>query len=288
MNYYYHIGVTVFFAAIYLYFLFKVNAAEKFKIRSIKTRDINEAVETHSPADETRKEVRERGIIDIESRFSFIHKIIPIGLFIMWAIFISIPQLGQVPTVYVSIIAAMVSVLTGFALRPFLENLFAGIVISFFRSIRVGDTVVIDGHYGTIDEIGFTSTVLKRWDWNRVVIPNSMMIQKEIQNLTITDQYIWAHVEFYVSPEADIKTVERIAIDSAKSSSHFFNAEEPSFWVMDLQKDAIKCWAAAWAETPADAWALKNDMRTKITQGLQKEKIASQLHKLSVADAGPQ
>lgn len=189
--------------------------------------------------------------------------------------------MGKIPATYISIIAAIVSVLAGFALRPFLENLFAGVVISFFRSIRGGDTVIIDGHYGIIEEIGLTSTILKQWDWNRIVIPNSRMLQKEIQNMTINDQYLWAHVEFFVSPEADIEKVKEISIKAAKKSQYFSNHEEPTFWIMDLQKDAVKCWIAAWSDSPADAWALKNDVRTEIIKELQKEHISFHMHKFS-------
>jgi len=280
-DYLYHIIVTATFFLIFIYFRIKVSAAEKSKLKSLKKRDINDAVETDSPVDDSEQEMKDRGQETIEDRFSFIQKILPAFLFVFWAFFIAIPHLGRIPTVYVSIIAAIVSVLAGFALRPFLENLFAGVVISFFRNIRVGDTVTIDGHYGLIEEIGFTNTILKRWDWNRIVIPNSRMLQKEIQNLTINDQYIWAHVEFYVSPEADIEKVEQIAIASAKKSSYFLNSEEPSFWVMDLEKDAVKCWIAAWADGPADAWGLKNDMRTQIIKDLQKDKISFHMHKFT-------
>lgn len=59
---------------------------------------------------------------------------------------IAVNYIGKIPTVYVTIIAAFPYVLSVCLLDFFFENLFAGIVISFFRSIRIGDTVIIDGH----------------------------------------------------------------------------------------------------------------------------------------------
>lgn len=155
-------------------------------------------------------------------------------------------------------------------------------MISFFRYIRVGDTVIIDDHYGIIEDIGLTSTILKQWDWNRIIIPNSRMLQKEIRNMTINDTYLWAHIEFFVSPEADLAKVEEITLKAAKKSRYISSTSpDINFWVMGLEKDAIKCWAAAWADSPSDAWELKTNMRTEIVGALQREKIPFHLHHIS-------
>lgn len=78
----------------------------------------------------------------------------PIVLVIVWLMLVFIPYLSQVPTVYISIITAVISVVAGVSLRPFLEKLFSGVVITFLKSIKVGDTVILDNHYGLIEEVG--------------------------------------------------------------------------------------------------------------------------------------
>lgn len=259
--------------AIYLYIRFKIKKTELSRLKSIRKRDISDAVETDSPIANQEKKIKELGLVGIENRFSFINKALPLSLALLWSLFVFTPYLGQIPAVYISVIAAILSVITGVSLRPFLENLFSGVVISFFKSIRIGDTVIIDNHYGLIEEIGLTYSVLKRWDWNRIVIPNSQLLQKEIQNLTMRDHYIWAYVEFFIGPDSDLEKVEIISKKVAKQSKYFNHAEEPSFWVMELQKDTIKCWLAAWADNPSEAWELRNDMRTKLLKELQREKI---------------
>ncbi len=129
-----------------------------------------------------------------------------------------------------------------------------------------------------IEEIGLTYSIVKKWDWNRVVIPNAKLIQKEIQNLTINDQYIWAHIEFFVSPETDLEKLEAWAKECPLESKYFANTEEPTFWVMELEKDSIKCWVAAWADNPSDAWELRNDMRTNLLKRLQQERVSFHLN----------
>ncbi|MAX67232.1 MAG: hypothetical protein CME66_09890 [Halobacteriovoraceae bacterium] len=275
----YSIVLTTLFVCVYFYFRYKIRLAEKRKLKSLKGRDLSDAVETDSPVDDQEYILRQKGIHGIEDRFSFIQKALPVLLAFIWAILIFIPYLGKIPSVYVSIITAVFSVIAGLSLRPFLENLFSGIVISFFKSIKIGDTVMIDDHYGIIEEIGLTYSIVKRWDWNRVVYPNSKLLQKEIQNFTMNDQYLWTHIKFFVSPESDIAKVENIAKKVATEANYFNRSEEPSFWVMDMQKDAIQCWLAAWADNPSDAWELRNILRTDLIKALQKEGI--KFHKMN-------
>lgn len=272
--------VTVLFIIIFLSVKFKISRTRKQKLRSIKKRDIVDAVETDSPVDNQSEELKEKGIDQLEDKFSFLNKALPVVMVLLWGFIIIIPYLEDIPSVYISIIVAIVSVVAGFALRPFLENLFSGIIISFFKSIRIGDTVRIDGHYGLIEEIGLTYSVLKRWDWVRIVVPNSKLLNKEIQNLTMNDHHIWANAEFYVAPDSDLDLVEALAKEVAINSPYNSKVEEPSFWVMDLNERSIRCWIAAWANNPSDAWELRHEMRFKLAKLFRQKGIKTHTNNL--------
>lgn len=281
-TYAYPISISVGFFVLYILIRLKVKGVEIRRLASIKKRFILDPVETNHPDDSKNlAQMKVKGVEGLENRFAFINKSLPVILVIIWSVLISIPYLGKIPAVYITMVAAISSVIVGVALRPFLENLFSGIVISFFRSVRIGDTVIIDNHYGLIEEIGLTYSILKRWDWYRVVIPNSQLLNKEIENLTLNDKFIWAYIEFYVEPSADITLVERFAKQAAEEAPHYKSDEPPSFWVMDMDKTAVKCWLAAWATSPMEAWELRNEMRTKLIQSLQSEKIAFNCNKIS-------
>lgn len=273
----YCLSVTALFLVLYLFLRYKVNQTQRKRTKGIKKRKIGDAVETDSPVKNQERDLKERALEGVENRFSFISKALPIILFMLWAIFTAIPFIGKIPSVYISLLAAIFSVIAGFSLRPFLENLFSGVVISFFKSIRIGDTVKVDDQYGVVEDIGLTHAVVKRWDWLRIMIPNSRLINKEIENYTANDSFIWAHVEFFVEPDADLALVSDEAIQVAASSPYFNHSEEPSFWVMDLEKDSIKCWIAAWADTPGDAWELRSDIRFRLMNKLKE--LGVKLHK---------
>lgn len=280
LDYIYPIAVTAVILIGYLSIKYRIKNAQKIKLKSIKKREFTDAVETESPVEDQGGELREKGIDQIEDKFSFLNKALPIVTLFLWAFIIVIPYLEDIPSVYISVLVAIISVVAGFALRPFLENLFSGIIISFFKSIRIGDTVRIDGHYGIIEEIGLTYSVLKRWDWVRIVVPNSALLNKEIQNLTMNDNHIWANAEFYISPEADLDLVEKLAKKVAADSPYNSKVEEPSFWVMDLSERSIRCWVAAWASNPGDGWELRHEMRFKLAKLFQEHGIKTHISNL--------
>jgi small-conductance mechanosensitive channel len=196
------------------------------------------------------------------------------------------PFVDQLPQAVISILVGSAAIITGMAAKPFIENFLSGIAITASKMLNIGDTIVMNGNYGTIEDISPTHTVVKLWDWRRFVIPNTQMINQEFVNYSLQDKWLWAHIEFYVSPDSDLRQVKEIAENAARKSPHFHDFEGPSFWVMDAEKDGIKCWLAAWAASPAEAWELKADMRTELILQFQQAGIKSHLNYFQVSSSG--
>lgn len=238
-----------------------------------------EAVRTKAPFRSPRKQ-REKALEGYAQRFSIIRRTIVVVYIVLWLLVMVAPLFGRISATFVSIIAAILAAIIGIAARPFLENMIAGVVITFSRQFRVGDTVLIDNQYGTVEDITITHTVIKLWDWKRLIIPNSSMLTKEMVSYTTKDSYIWAYVEFWVSYEADMYKVEEIALDAASRSLHFARTGVPRFWIMEMAKEGIKCWVAAWTLNPADAWYLKIDVRKRLIQEFAKQGIKTHSYNL--------
>lgn len=237
-----------------------------------------ESAKTSTPSDSPIVDARETAVDSIETRFSIIRRLFFISIVTIWLVALIFPFLNKIPATFVSISVAASGIMVGIAARPFLENLISGIVISFARPVRIGDTVIIDDKYGSVEDITITHTVVKIWNWRRYIIPNSRMLSKEIINCTINDAYQWAHVEFFVAYDNDLDLVKQLAIDVSSKSKFFADYEDPKFWVMDMQKDGYKCWIAAWSDSPIDAWELGNDIRTELikqfrTNGIKTHKF---------------
>ena len=262
--------------------IFLTEAKRKARIKKIKRFN---AVDTSSPTDTPEADAKEAALESVENRFSIIRKVSFISIVFMWLIALLYPFLSGVPSAFVSVLVAASGVIVGLAARPFIENLISGIVLSFSNLSRIGDTVLIDDKYGTIEDITMTHTVLKIWNWRRYIVPNSKMLSKEVINCTINDSYQWSHVEFSVSYDSDLELVKNLAVSAASGSKYFADYEEPKFWIMDMEERGFKCWVAAWTDSPGDAWELKNDIRTELitqfkAQGIKAHKLEFDLQKV--------
>ncbi|WMS43607.1 mechanosensitive ion channel family protein [Acuticoccus sp. MNP-M23] len=78
------------------------------------------------------------------------------------------------------------SVAIGFAFKDVFENFFAGIMILFRASMRIGDFVDSNGHEGCVERITIRETYVRRTDGQLVILPNAMVFKNPLT--VITDQ----------------------------------------------------------------------------------------------------
>jgi small-conductance mechanosensitive channel len=72
------------------------------------------------------------------------------------------------------------SLAVGLAFRDILQNWFSGLMILHARSFRVGDQIVSGEYEGTVERVEARATLIKTYDGQRVVIPNSNLYTRSI------------------------------------------------------------------------------------------------------------
>ena len=71
------------------------------------------------------------------------------------------------------------------AAQDTLQNLLGSFTIFADKPFVVGDLVRVDKYEGTIEKVGFRSTLLRTLDQTMVIIPNKKMIDSPVENLTL-------------------------------------------------------------------------------------------------------
>lgn len=277
-----YLSVTALSGALMFWWLRrKVISVEDQRLNRLeKVKRFHAVLRPRSPFQFSPKQARDEARESIENRFTIIKRALLLAIGLVWSTAMLVPFLHRIPAALISVVTAMCTVMIGMAARPFIENLVAGVVLSFSRHLRIGDTVHIDGHYGTVEDISLTHTIIKRWDWQRYIIPNSRMLTKEMLNLTLHDSVVWAYVEFMVAYESDIQHVQKLAISAMSANPYLAQSESPRFWVMDMKPEGITCWLAGWARSPADAWNLKHETRTNLIMAFREHGIVSHSYQL--------
>lgn len=230
-----------------------------------------------SPSRMPFQQLKDRLQDGIQLRFSIIRKSLSLLLILVMLVAMFFPFLGSLPATVISLLAASTTVVLGIAAKPFVENLISGMVMSFSRHFLVGDTVSVDGYYGTIEDISLTHTTLKLWDWRRYIIPNSRLLSKEVLNYSFRGTYLWAYIELRLSYEVDLEAVEAMAVEIAEENPYKSSKEKPELWVMEMNKEGIVCWLAAWTHSPSDAWNWKAGVRAELAKAFRREGIQAHL-----------
>ncbi|WP_373507974.1 mechanosensitive ion channel family protein, partial [Thiocapsa sp.] len=72
------------------------------------------------------------------------------------------------------------SVAIGFAFKDILQNWLSGLLILWRQPFRSGDQIVSGGHEGTVEHIEARATLIRTYDGQRVVIPNSDIYTRSV------------------------------------------------------------------------------------------------------------
>jgi len=252
------------------------------RVDAVRRRRRFEAVRTSTPVSNPTDLAIERGIDSINSQFTVVRNLVIPAIVVFALLLIAPTFLAGASATTASLVGTVIAAIAGLALRPILDNALAGLVIGLSSLVRIGDTVKMGEWYGTIEDISATHTTIKTWDWRRYLVPNGQMLQSSFLNYSLHDTFLWAHVEFHVAPDTDLDLVREIALAAAEQSPNFADHEAPRFWVMEIGKDTIQCWVAAWANTPSAGWALAHDIRTEILMQFRRHKISLSLQRFTV------
>ncbi|UGT60298.1 mechanosensitive ion channel family protein [Nocardia asteroides] len=78
--------------------------------------------------------------------------------------------------------AGVIGIIAGVAAQSTLSNLVAGLQIAFGDSVKIGDTVVVEGEMGTVEEITLAFLTVRIWDDRRLTMPVSYFNNMPYEN----------------------------------------------------------------------------------------------------------
>lgn len=164
--------------------------------------------------------------------------------------------------------AGIAGVVLGFAAQKFISTLIAGLQIALTQPIRIGDQVIVEGEFGTIEEITLTYVVVRLWDLRRSVIPTPNFIDKPFQNWTRTSSKllgtVFLHTDYSV-PVAEL----RAELQRLTEGHPLWNGEKCALHVTDAQADTLQLRVLISADDADKLWDLRADLREQLIIWLQ-------------------
>lgn len=166
--------------------------------------------------------------------------------------------------------AGAAGIIIGLAARPVLSNLLAGIQIAMTQPIRVEDSVIVEGEFGSIETITSTYVVLRLWDLRRMVVPLTYFIEKPFQNWTYQSANLIGAVILHVDYTAPIDRL-REKLEEIVHGSELWDGSVANLQVTDSSENTLELRALVSARNAGDTFSLRCLVREQLIAFLQSE-----------------
>ncbi|WP_406288518.1 mechanosensitive ion channel family protein [Streptomyces sp. NBC_00209] len=178
------------------------------------------------------------------------------------AMLLTFPEMQAVGTSMLAS-AGLVGIVAGVAAQSTLGNLFAGLQIAFGDMVRIGDTVVVDGEWGTIEEITLTFLAVRTWDERRITMPVSYFTGKPFENWSRGGAQMTGSVFFHLDHSAPVEAM-RDKLREILGECAAWDGRNWSLAVTDTTPTTIQVRAVVTAKDADDIWTARCAVREQL------------------------
>lgn len=211
-----------------------------------------------------KQEYKDYRLRSVRTKFQLIQRVINIVIIIatISAVLMTFQQVQKIGTTLLAS-AGVAGIVLGFAAQKSLSTLFAGIQIAISQPVKIDDTVVVEGQFGTIGEITLTYVVLNTWDEKRLIVPINYFLEKPFENWTRNSPEVIGKVKMYADYTLPIETVRSEFLSWLKASP-LWDGRKAALRVTNADDKAIELRATMSARNSDDAFDLESFIREKM------------------------
>jgi small-conductance mechanosensitive channel len=216
--------------------------------------------------------------IFLRNGINFIFFIIAIIL-----IFYTVPSLRALGlTLFAS--AGIFAAIIGLASQQAFSNIVGGIFLVIFKPFRVSDVIKVGSqNWGIVENITIRHTIIKSFENQRYIIPNSTMSSETILNSSIGEQKTCVFLEIGISYDSDIDLAMKImkeeaikhptCMDNRSDEDIRNNEDQITTRLINFGDSSVNLRAYVWAADPVEGFVMKTDLFKSIKHRFDKEGI---------------
>lgn len=200
----------------------------------------------------------------VRTQVTLIHRVVT-AVVVVVAAALMLLTFPPMRTVGASVLASagVLGIVAGIAAQSSLGNLFAGLQIAFGDTVRIGDTVVVDKEWGTVEEITLTFLTVRTWDERRITMPVSYFTSKPYENWSRggaqkTGTVFW-HLDHSAPVDLMREQLLRILSDIPE-----WDGRTGSLAVTDTTPHTVQIRALVTAKDADDVWTVRCAVRERL------------------------
>lgn len=167
--------------------------------------------------------------------------------------------------------AGVLGIVLGFAARETIANFLASLSLYADDTYQPGDLIEIESAdvSGYVNDISIRSTTLTTLDGNHTTIPNSVLNEAVITNLSTPRPVRRLRVPVGVSYDADPEHVRAVLTAVVDKKDIVLEQPEPQVHLRRFDESAVIFELLVWIDRPREALAIENDLNTTIYEALR-------------------
>jgi len=163
------------------------------------------------------------------------------------------------------------------AAQDMIKNFFGSLMIIVDKPFQVGDRIVMGGHDGPVEEVGFRSTKIRTLEGHLVTVPNSIIANEMVQNIgkrPYIRRVMNVTITYDTPPEKIRRAVQilRELLDQHEGMDPEF---PPRVFFNDFNADSLNILVIYWYHPPAywDFLAFNETLNLQIFERFSEEGI---------------
>lgn len=210
----------------------------------------------------------------------FVDSMLKFGLYAL-LIFLIATNLG-VESSSIAALIASAGVAIGLAVQGSLSNFAGGVLILLLKPFAVGDYIIVtqEGIQGTVKEIQIFYTKLATVDNQRVVVPNSILTNNSLTNVTARPER-QLDLKVGISYDSDLKKAKELIEEKLQADPCIRKDEDIKVFVDSLAESAVMIGLRAWVNTD-EYWKTRWKLLEEIKLTFDEEGIEIPYNQLTV------
>lgn len=160
--------------------------------------------------------------------------------------------------------AGLAGLAVGFAAKPVLGNLIAGLQIAITQPIRLDDVVIVENEWGRIEEITGTYVVVRIWDDRRLIVPLQWFIENPFQNWTRVSSSLTGAITFWVDYSVPLEPLRKELERLLQEVPQLWDGRVSVLQVVETSDRAIQLRVLVSSRDSSSGWDLRCYIRENL------------------------
>ncbi|PTX93576.1 hypothetical protein DB345_18435 [Spartobacteria bacterium LR76] len=162
----------------------------------------------------------------------------------------------------------------GFGAQTLVNNFISGLILLAERRIKVGDTIEVDGHTGSVLNLGTRCSRILKGNGAEVLVPNSYLLEKNVVNWTLTHYRHSFDFAVGLSYGTDITKAVALLRQAVEDEPKVLKTPAPVVFFEEFGSQALIFRMAYWVDLRGtDNRVVGSNIRTRIAQLCQEQNI---------------